>query len=299
LHYQGLSHNGSQALEPRLGLQYQLSERQSLSFGLGLHHQMQPLQIYFFETPFADGGIERSNENLDFTRSAQVVLGYDHRLGENLRLKVETYYQVIDQAPVTSHPGTFSLLNAGADFGFPSVDSLVNEGSGRNVGLELTLEKFFSDGYYFLMTTSLFDSKYTGSDGVQRNSAFNGNYVFNLLGGKEFRLGKHLLSVDVKGAYAGNRRYTPIDLAASRERGETVRKGEQVFELQYAPYFRIDLKATFRMNLSKVAQEWSLDMQNLTNHQNIFNQTYNRVTDKVESNFQIGLFPVVQYRILF
>ncbi|MEM7656629.1 MAG: TonB-dependent receptor [Bacteroidota bacterium] len=299
LHFQSLTLNGSQALEPRLGLRYQQTPNRSFSLGVGLHNQMQPLPTYFLETPLDDGSILRTNESLDFTRSWQAVVGYDQLLAEDLRLKVEAYYQLIDQAAVTTDPSAFSLLNAGADFGFPNVDSLTNAGTGRNMGVELTLEKFFSNGYYYLLTTSFFDSRYTGSDGVERNTAFNGNYVLNLLGGKEFTLGKHLLSIDLKGTLAGNRRFTPIDLEASRKAGETVYQDQQIFELQHPAYFRLDLKTTFRMNMGKVAQEYSLDLQNLTNQDNVFNQQYNRVTDQIETNFQIGLFPVVQYRILF
>jgi len=299
LHYQYLLLNGSQALEPRLGLSYQLSAKQRISLGLGLHNQMQPIQMYYFETPLPDGSVARTNEELGFTRSAQAVLGYDHQLGDNLRLKVEAYYQDISGAAVTQQASAFSLLNAGADFAFPSVDSLVNEGAGRNIGLEFTLEKFFSKGFYYLLTTSLFDATYTGSDGIRRNTVFNGNYVLNLLGGKEFQLGRNLLSIDMRGTYAGNRRFTPIDLAASQAAGETVRNEAAIFEQQYAPYFRIDLKATFRLNTGKVAQEWSVDMQNLTNNPNVFNQTYNPITEQIETNNQIGLFPVVQYRVLF
>ncbi|NOT38584.1 MAG: HAMP domain-containing histidine kinase, partial [Saprospiraceae bacterium] len=46
------------------------------------------------------------------------------------------------------------------------------------------LEKFYSKGYYFLFTTSIFESKYKASDGILRNTAFNGNYVVNLGEGK-------------------------------------------------------------------------------------------------------------------
>ncbi len=128
--------------------------------------------------------------------------------------------------PVKSRPDYFSTVNLGADFNSPNVDSLVNNGTGENYGIELTLEKFYSKGYYFLVTASLFESKYTGSDGVYRNTAFNGNYVFNALAGKEFKIKeKHILALDVKFTYAGGKRYVPIDLAASIAYKDEVRDG--------------------------------------------------------------------------
>ena len=108
------------------------------------------------------------------------------------------------------------MLNAGDNFGMPAEDSLINKGKGRNYGIEFTLEKFLSHGTYFLFTTSLFDSKYLGTDGIWRNTAFNGNYVINLLGGYELQLGeKTMLTIDLKSVLAGGRRYVPIKIPKS------------------------------------------------------------------------------------
>ncbi|MEM7368164.1 MAG: TonB-dependent receptor [Bacteroidota bacterium] len=300
LHAQYLSLNGSLALEPRMGFSYQLSERHRLSLGIGQHSQMQPIQVYFLRTLLPDGSFLQTNKELDFVKSTQLVLGYDVSIGQQWRIKVESYYQNLTQVAVQSRASSFSMLNAGADFSLPNVDSLVNEGRGSNIGFEFTLEKFFSDGYYALLTASVFDSKYTGSDQQTYNTIFNGNYILNLLGGKEWKLGKrNTLSVDAKVTYAGGKRFTPIDLAASRMRGETIFESGQIFEDQYDPYFRSDLKLTFRLNGKRTTQDWSVDLQNISNHQNIFTQSYNPKSSELETTYQIGLFPVFQYRVLF
>ncbi|MEZ4827219.1 MAG: TonB-dependent receptor [Bacteroidia bacterium] len=298
LHFQQFFLNQSSALEPRMGLKYQFRPRQSLSLGAGLHNQIQPIQMYFVQTSLPGGGSAQTNQDLGFTRSTQVVAGYDWSPGNNIRLKAETYYQWLSGAPVESRRSSFSLLNAGADFAFPTIDSLVNEGTGRNYGLELTAEKFFSKGYYFLFTASLFDSRYKGSDGIERNTAFNGNYIFNLLGGKEFKLGRNSLSIDGKITTAGGKRYSAIDMESSKAAGETVRNTENPWTEQYPAYVRADIKTTFRLNGKKFMQEWSVDLQNVTNHKNIFSQEYDPGTDDLKTTYQIGLFPVVQYRIL-
>ena len=69
-----------------------------------------------------------------------------------------------------------------------------------------------------MFTSSIYSSKYKGSDGIERNTAFNGKYVFNILGGKEWKVGsenRNKISTDLKCTYAGGRAYTPIDLEAS------------------------------------------------------------------------------------
>ena len=187
VHYQQFLLNNVNAIEPRAALKYSFTPTQSISIGAGMHSQLQPLQVYFQEQ---EGTGIRSNENLGFTQSSHLVFGYDNSLTPNLRLKVEAYYQQLSNVPVDPTLPQFSLINAGTDFGIPSRDNLVNEGTGTNYGVEVTLEKFYSKGYYFLLTGSFFESKYEGFDKVERNTAFNGNFVANGLFGKEWKIGK-------------------------------------------------------------------------------------------------------------
>jgi hypothetical protein len=218
-----------------------------------------------------------------------------------MRLKVESYYQYITKAPVESHQSSFSMLNAGADFTMPEEDSLQNRGTGRNYGIELTLEKFYSSGYYFLFTSSLFDSEYKGSDDVLRNTTFNSNYVLNLLAGKEFKVGRknNVFNIDWKLTTTGGRYVTPIDFAKSAVAGEAVYKQDEAFSSQLGNYFRTDVKFSFRMNRKKATHEFSLDLQNVTNQQNVFTQRYNARTNQIATEYQIGFFPIPQYRLLF
>lgn len=304
LHGQYLDFNETFALEPRLAVNWNFRPNQTLSLGYGLHQQMQPLPVFFFEQETAPGVFERTNKDLGFTRSNQFVLGYDWRMSQDWRTKAEVYYQAIDRAPVEAFPSSFSLLNAGADFVFPEAGSLVNEGTGANYGVELTVEKFFSQGYYGLLTASLFDSKYVGSDGIERNTAFNNGYVVNLLAGKEFKIGKdkrNALTFDMKATRAGGRYYTPVDLEASKAIGEEVLLEELAFSERQDPYFRLDMKFGFQLNSKnrRLSQQFFIDLQNLTNHENIFARRYNEVTGEVNNVYQSGFFPDILYRVQF
>jgi hypothetical protein len=291
--------NRCNALEPRLGLKYSISNRQALSVGGGLHSQLQPVYIYFASDTL-NGLRYETNRNLDFTRAAHAVLAYDNNFSTNLRLKTELYYQYIFHAPVKSYPDYFSALNLGADFASPNINHLVSTGKGYNYGLEITLEKFYSQGYYFLFTTSLFESKYRGSDGVLRNTAFNGNYVLNGLAGKEFKIKeRHVLSIDCKGTYAGGKRYTPIDLEQSRAAGQEVRDYSRAFSMQYPEYLRLDVKAGYRYNSKKVTHEFSVDIQNVTSHLNVFQEGYDPGSKSIRTDYQLRFFVVPQYRVLF
>jgi hypothetical protein len=243
-----------------------------------------------------------TNKELAMSKSNQIVLGYDNMPLKDFRIKFETYYQYLYNIPVESHASYFSVLNVGADYSLPYIDSLVNAGTGQNYGIELTVEKFFSKHYYFLLTNSFFQSTYQGSDGITRNTAFNGNYVANALAGVEFEFGKNkrsIISFDLRVTGAGGKRYVPINLDASQAANKPIYYGEDAYEPQYQDYFRTDVKLTYRYNWKKLTQEWVFSVQNVNNRKNIFQQTYDKATEEIKTEYQMGIFPMIQYRILF
>ena len=298
--YQYLLLNKSKSPEPRLGLKYEINKKQSVSFGAGLHSQVQPLYIYFATANLGNGNVKETNRNLDFTKAVHAVIAYDVNLFNSVRIKTELYYQYLYKIPVKSRSDYFSAANLGADFNSPNLDSLESNGTGENYGFELTLEKFYSKGYYFLVTASLFESKYKASDGIIRNTAFNGNYVFNALAGKEFKIKeKHIFALDIKFTYAGGKRYVPIDLTSSIIENNEIRNGALAYQSQYDPYVRLDVKPSYKINTKRFTHEISVDIQNVTKHNNIFQQQYDMNTQKIKTDYQLKFFVIPQYRLTF
>lgn len=303
LHSQVFFLNNSTSVEPRLGLVYNVTNKRSLNFGYGLHAQMQPINVYFLQSQDANGNTVYNNQNLDFTKSHHLVLGYNIQPFNDWRIKTEVYYQSIFNVPITTFSSSYSMLNTGSTFKTDLTDSLVNNGIGTNYGIELTVEKFFSKGYYGLFTASVYNSTYKGSDGIERNTAFNGKYVFNVLAGKEWKVGKddrNRFSMDVKFTNAGGRAYTPIDLVASKAVGREVLSTD-AYSGNYENYYRLDFKAGFTLNSKKrkVAQTISLDLQNVTNHKNVFSQSYDRQRQELSTTYQLGFFPNLVYKLQF
>jgi len=195
------------------------------------------------------------------------------------------------------------MLNTGSAFKTDLQDSLTNKGTGENYGIELTIEKFFSKGYYCLFTSSFYSSKYTASDGVLRNTAFNGRYVFNLLAGKEWKVGiakRNKLSADIKYTNAGGSAYTPIDLTASNAIGHE-QLSTNIYSSYYENYYRVDVKVGFSLNSGKrkLSHTFSLDLQNVTNHSNVFSQSYDDRNQSIKTTNQLGFFPNFIYKFQF
>ncbi|MDJ0646658.1 MAG: TonB-dependent receptor [Flavobacteriaceae bacterium] len=304
VHTQYSTLNEQFVIEPRAGLSYTISNRQTLSFGYGVHHQPVPFPILFLNEN-SNGQLAQTNSDLDFVRSDHYVIGYDVKLGKNWRGKLEAYYQDISKAAVEAFPSSYSSLTEGADFEFDNDRvSLINNGSGINKGIELTVEKFFRDGYYGLLTTSLFESTYKGSDDIERNSPFNNGYVVNFLTGREFAIGrtkKDALFFDTRITAAGGRYFTPVDLDASIQAGFEVLEEDKAYSEQYDDYLRWDLKFGIKLNSrrKKITHQLYFDLQNVTNRDNVFVRRFNRLTNNVDQVDQIGFFPDFGYKLQF
>lgn len=299
-HVQGYSLNNQVVVEPRLSFQYVPNAAHAVSIGYGIHNQVQSVYTSFVQTK-TDTGYELTNKDLDFTTSQHFVATYDWNINENLRFKAETYYQELSNIPVELKSSSYSAINTGAAFVPSYKGNLVNNGKGRNYGIELTLERFFSKGFYYLLTTSLFDSKYEGSDGILRNTAFNTRYVINGLVGREWRVGanRNFFSVNLKVTTIGGKYLTPLDFERSRETGREIYRESDAFSEQQKAYFRTDLRFAYRKEYKRSTLEASIDLQNITNRQNIFSQAYNPRTNSIVDQYQQSFFPVPYLRFTF
>jgi hypothetical protein len=300
LHFQIASLNKDFAPEPRISLQWDITTKHKLSFSAGMHSMLQPHMLYFIKTETENGTTIETNKNLGFTRSDQAVISYNFFPGNHFNFKLEAYYQNLRNIPVCENYQWYSGINEGAGFAISGIDSLVNEGTGKNYGVELTVEKYFSKNYYFLVTTSLYDSKYKGYDGIERNSVFNGNYVLNGLFGYEFKIGKNnILEFNLKGILAGGQRKAPVDLEKSIIEKREVIDYAHLYEERYENYVKFDLRISFKNNRKKTSHEWAFDLQNVTNNKNVFRQFYNPVEEIIQTDYQTGISPMFLYRFRF
>lgn len=303
--------NSTSNLEPRLGINYNTSENTRLGIAYGLHSQILPITTYNKESYISQGEYIAMNHELELQKSHHFVLSYDWSITNFLRIKSEAYYQhLYDIAVNANQNDSFSLLNQGADFYIWNPDTLKSKGTGTNYGIELTAEHFINNGYYFLATGSIFESKYKGSDGIERNTAFNSNFVTNFLIGKEWELHKNStnpkltskirkLGGDLKLNWAGGRRFTPIDEEKSKLEHRPIYHKDQTFALQFPNYFRADIKLYFKHNGSKSNYEMGIDIQNIFNNQNIYSQNFNTSTGEIYNTYQLGIMVIPYFRIEF
>lgn len=287
--------------EPRAAATWEFHPGESISLGYGLHSQVLPLSSYLYKTELANGTLIQTNKNLELLKAHHLVLSYDRGIGENMRIKTELYHQWLFNVPVRNDGDhTYALTNEIWD---GVRDSLISEGEGRNYGLELTVEKFFSKGSYFLLSGSLFNSNYKTTDDIWRNTRYNGKYILTFTGGKEITLSEkrkgRVIGFNVKFIYAGGYYDNPIDLTRSQMTGETWRDESRAFTDKMPDYFRADIKLSLKRNFTKWTSTVSLDIQNVSNRKNVFDKHYNASLNKIEYSYQAPLIPILSYRVEF
>lgn len=300
IHDQFLTLNNSNSIEPRASVTWNITPVHSLNIGFGMHSQMQPTAIYFSEFTDEAGNIFYRNKNLDFTKSTHYIISYDHQISENMRFKAEIYLQKLYDIPLGTQNPYYSLINFGYDDDIFSHEIFVNKGKGENYGLEFTFERFFHKNYYYLITTSLYNSTFTDSYNTERETRYNCNYTWNVLAGKEIKLSENnLLGFSATVVNIGGQRYTPIDIEESAGAGRTVYIDSLPFSEKYPAFFKIDIRIRFRNNNKKFSQEIALEMANILNKKNIENQYFDFETRQIKYYYLLGRIPVAFYRIEF
>lgn len=301
LHYFQLFLNNSNSLEPRASLRYDFHPKHHLTLGYGLHSQLQPIGVYFVERS-ENGTTTLPNRNLKLSKAHHVVFGYDFVLNEHEHIKTEVYYQHLFHVPISKDPtSTYSILNS--QNGFPS-EMLTNSGLGRNYGLELTYERFLFKNLYYLLSASLYESKYRAADGNWYDTQFNTNYATSLTIGKEWSLKNkknknRTIGFNIKSIYVGGFRYTPIDLNASIAAGETKFVTSQTYGKRMPDYYRLDIRLSLKRNYKRLTSTIALDIQNTINRKNVGGQYFEEKTGEVKYWYQSPLIPILSYRLEF
>lgn len=294
--------NDKACIEPRFAIKWGFAPTQSISFGFGIHDILQSMPVYFAEIFDEQNNSSTPNKSLGFTKSYHYVLSYDWLIRENLRTKVELYYQDIYNAPISSVNPEICLLNFGTSDNIFISTVYNNTGRGRNFGGELTFEKFFSRKYYFLFTASLFDSKYFDGNNMERNTRYNCGHAFNLLAGKEFVIGKkknNILGFDIGIINVGGQYYIPIDLEKSIAENRTVYIDSLAYTERFKDFFKVDIKMTYRINQKRCSHHIGLELNNIFDTRNIEDIYYSVNKKELAYNYQLGRIPVFFYKIEF
>jgi hypothetical protein len=294
LHIQYSDFNRQLLMEPRGSFSWSIGHNRKINLGYGLHSRMQHPSVYFNSF--------KQNRLLGLTRAHHFVAGFTEWFKDDLVLRAEIYLQNLFDVPVSAdNPNSFSAINLNetALIG----ENLINKGTGKNYGVDLSLERKISAGFYYLLAGSAYNSEYKGSDGITRDTRFNGRYQIKATAGRELNYGRtqklNTFGINITSVLAGGLRYTPVDPALSYISGSTVYRDEKAFSEKFKDFFRLDARIILRRNKNSFTETFALDIQNLTNRKNTAWIYYDEVQKSIVTKEQLGLIPFFSYRIEF
>lgn len=299
LHY-SIDHQTS--VEPRFGMRWQFAPGRAFIAGIGLHSRTEALSVYYANIKSTSGSRYTANKEMGLSKALHFVGGIDFNLRNDIQLRIEGYYQNLFNVPIVNIiTSQYSTINSAERL--PDA-ILENAGTGYNRGIELTLEKAFTKNYYFLITGSVFNSKYKAGDHRWYNTYYNTRYVTNLLIGKDFPFGmgnRNSIGINAKYVIRGGYRYTPVDIPKSLKSKKIISDVSRTYESQLPAYIRLDAGINFRRNNPRFSWILMLDIQNATNRENVFRKKFFYQNGQIGfyEELSLGIVPVFNFRVEF
>jgi hypothetical protein len=296
LHFLYLALNKTNSAEPRFSLQYRLNTNHTLSVAAGKHGRILPLGSYFYKAP--DGSFP--NMDLDIMKSNHYVAAWDWLMNKNWRLHLEGYMQHLSDIPIVNDVNrTFWLLNMQDGY---ANEALASKGKGQNIGADITVEKFFSKGWFLLTGFSIFNSTYEPLNGESYNTQYNSITAGNLTAGREWKWKKNkTFTAGGKMIYNGGMPITPLLAGAPVNSRDPVLDESKPYSQHVPTYFRMDIRIALRTDKKKTSSTLALDIQNLLGIKNTdaLNYDFNPDTHQWEYNKLSGFVPVISYQVNF
>lgn len=295
---QYLTLNDKYTIEPRVGIKWQSSSKSSFAIAYGLHSRMEKMDVYYVKTP--GKGNDLSNKDLDFTKAHHVMLSYNYKISDDMNLRFEPYFQYLYDVPVIAD-SSYSVLNRN---NFYVEEALVNKGKGRNFGIDVTLEKYLTNGLYYMVTGSIFSSKYSGGDGVWHDTKFNRNFIVNGLIGKEWMIGRNkqnILSANIRLTVQGGNRYTPVleEESMNHPDLEIQYDESKPYSEQLSTMFIANYTISYKINKKNVSHEFAIKGLNATAAKDYHGHEYSLKTRKIEPKQTSISLPNISYKIQF
>ncbi len=289
--------NNQWLVEPRVSVQYKTSPSSTFSLAYALNSRKESTDTYF--VMMAD---KNPNENLGLTRSHHISASFAQRLGENAMLKIEPYWQWLFDVPV-EQGSTYSILN---HRNFFQDRALTNEGAGRNYGIDLTLERYLKDGFYGMLTATLFKSEYRDAQGEWHHSRHDRGYITNILGGKEWMVGKtkkNVFGLNGRLTLMGGDRYTPItegitfeDIMKRPDKSIPEVDGLDPYSEQKGMNIGYAFSVKYTINKKHTSHHFILEYLQMKTFQG---QTFDLRTHEIVDKFTSLTFPNIAYRVEF
>jgi len=251
--------NPFKTISPRISSSYAFNDKWNISASVGSYYK---LPVYT-ALGFRDSTNNLANKGLEYINSIHYTIGTQFIPRNDLRFTFETFYKDYRNYPVSISDG-ISFANIGTDFSTVGNDSYSSVGTGRVYGFEAYMQQKLIKNLFYILSTTVYKSEFSGVDGVFRPSTWDYGFVVSTTFGYKF---KKNWDLGIKYRVSGGQPYTPFDLSASRMNYLTTGVGTldfaQINEKRLPLFQQLDLRVDKKINFKNVSLTLFLDIQNV------------------------------------
>jgi hypothetical protein len=268
---------------PRVTLAWELSPQTAVTASAGVYHQF-PSNIWLLG--------DTRNRALSAARADQYILGVEHLIRPDLKLRLEGFVKQYRDYPASVTRPYLVLANTGAGFGgseenFSSygLDFLASEGTGTSHGLEVSAQKKMSDiPLYGLASLTWARTRFTALDGVERAGAFDQRLLANLSGGYRF---DERWEASMRFRFGTGRPYTPFRADGTQDAGS-------LYTGRLRSFHALDLRVDRYWSFDRWSLIVYLDVQNIYDNKYSGTLRWNAREGRVEEDeSNIGILPSI------
>ena len=253
---------------PRVSALYHLTDRTSLTASYGK----------FFQTPASyQIALDPVNQRLRSSLATHYVVGLEHRVNEATRAAIEVYYKDLAEVIV----------------GNDTSDVLTNAGSGLAEGVEISLQKKFTDGFVGSASYSYSVSRRRDRDDLPLIFfEYDRPHIINVIAGMELGEGWQL---GAKFQYASGNPYTPVVGVVQKGGVNYLVEGEP-FSERYPDYHKLDIRVDKKFMFGTWTLTAYLDLWNVYNRANVLSYSFNVDRQGIVSSiprYDFGMLPIL------
>jgi hypothetical protein len=270
-------------VSPRASLTWEASPLTSISFAAGMYRQF-PSYVWFVA--------DARNRSMSASRVGQYVLGVEHLLRADLKVRLEGFYKDYREYPASVDRRYLVMANTGGGFGgsednFASfgLDHLVSEGRGNSYGVDLLVQKKLSEiPLYGIFSVTLSRADFVPLDGVERPGRYDQRILLNLSAGYKFN---DRWEASTRFRYGTGRPYTPFNSDGTQD-------VSRLYSERLKPYHALDVRVDRRWNFTGWNLIVYLDIQNVYNLKYASSPRWDpRTGQAVQEESGIGILPSI------
>ncbi|MBN2008636.1 TonB-dependent receptor [candidate division KSB1 bacterium] len=286
-------------IAPRMALKYKLTNKHNLRLSGGVYYQA-PSYVWVVNT---------FNKNLKALQNRMGVIGWDYLIRDDVRFAVETYYKRYSDLPTGIVPGRTDYIvinNTGTGFGGREDDfqsfgyfDLVSKGKGKAYGLDLLLQKKYSDiPLYGQASLSYGKSEFVPLNGRTSPGQYDQRWIFNLSGGYIFN---SKWEVAAKFRYFTGVPITPVYRPSENpvNPGSIQNLPDEYLTGRLDPGHHLDVRVDRFWNFPGWTLITYVDIQNIYNNKIPQRPSYDFWADQIITSSSIGVLPSIGVSVEF